>query len=454
MAQSEEARRAMRIACPADEGAFLRDYAATARLRALPKAQLHMHGDAILRPRRICDALAAFNASPEPRLARARAELGAEAAAGSVRAQHLLPLLDRPTLAMPGPLWTPDGRVATCTLRQFDDACPIAGATGWNDDGELWHGMGGSRDMALVVSIAGASARSAEAWAEASEDAVREGIRWVEYAVGGPADDAAGAVRIRAEAWTEWRDGLLALRQHALDAVPEVGIALVVCPSTPSGAYAAAFAAHLRAEPDGRLREAVRGVGQVGASDPAERVEAYAIFRAAGLVAVNVHAGEWTVARPALVAQSRASVRSAVEVAGARRIGHGIIAAGDAELCALLRERNVCLEVCLLSNRALDNCPLGLAHHPLPALLAAGVPCCLATDNAYKLAAPNAMGLVREYQCAAELLGLDARSLAALAAASFEHSLAPAHVKARALADIGAWLNREERAAAGLAAVE
>ncbi len=69
-------------------------------------------------------------------------------------------------------------------------------------------------------------------------------------------------------------------------------------------------------------------------------VDAFAWARSAGLFAV-AHAGE---------AAGVQSVRTAVELLGARRIGHGIAALDDPATLELLARENVALEVCPTSN--------------------------------------------------------------------------------------------------------
>jgi adenosine deaminase len=76
---------------------------------------------------------------------------------------------------------------------------------------------------------------------------------------------------------------------------------------------------------------------------------------AAGLPAVP-HAGEGAGAD---------SVRSCVELLGARRINHGIRAVEDPAVVELLVARGVSLDVCPTSNVALQVVP-SLASHPLP----------------------------------------------------------------------------------------
>jgi adenine deaminase len=67
-----------------------------------------------------------------------------------------------------------------------------------------------------------------------------------------------------------------------------------------------------------------------------------------------------------------AYVREAVEVCGVDRIDHGIACLADPELVGVLRERQLPLTVCPLSNLRLKVVP-DLARHPLRRMLAAGL---------------------------------------------------------------------------------
>lgn len=97
---------------------------------------------------------------------------------------------------------------------------------------------------------------------------------------------------------------------------------------------------------------------------------AFAAARDAGL-RVTVHAGE---------AAGPQSVRAAVEHLGAERIGHGVRSAEDPALLEELARRGVTLEVALTSNTQTGAAP-GYRDHQIHALLAAGVPVTLNTDN-------------------------------------------------------------------------
>jgi adenosine deaminase len=83
------------------------------------------------------------------------------------------------------------------------------------------------------------------------------------------------------------------------------------------------------------------------------------------------HAGE---------SSGAAGVRAAVEILGAERIDHGIRAIEDPEVVRLLADRRIPLDVCPMSNVTLGIVP-SLAEHPIDALLSAGVPCSVNTDD-------------------------------------------------------------------------
>jgi aminodeoxyfutalosine deaminase len=102
----------------------------------------------------------------------------------------------------------------------------------------------------------------------------------------------------------------------------------------------------------------------------ADYAPAFRAARDAGLHSVP-HAGETV---------GPGEVWAALGELGAERIGHGIGAAADPALLAHLARRGITLEVCPTSN-VCTGAVSSLAEHPLPALLAAGVPVTLATDD-------------------------------------------------------------------------
>lgn len=146
--------------------------------------------------------------------------------------------------------------------------------------------------------------------------------------------------------------------------------------------------------------------------------------RDAGLRLVH-HAGETSGA---------ASIREALTVGHAERLGHGIRVLDDPDLVAAVRERRIPLEVCPFSNVM-----LGLvdspALHPLPRLREAGLVVTLNTDGE--------TSLLSEYEQARDLFGYGDAVMAELATASIDASFASAATKARVRREIGAWMVQE-----------
>jgi aminodeoxyfutalosine deaminase len=146
--------------------------------------------------------------------------------------------------------------------------------------------------------------------------------------------------------------------------------------------------------------------------------------RAAGLHSVP-HAGETT---------GPETVWDAVLNLGAERIEHGITAARDPRLLAHLAEHQITLDVCPTSNVALGVVP-AMEQHPLPALVAAGVPVSINSDD------PPMFGttLNQEYAIAARRLGLDEAGVLSLAAAAVAGSFASDATKAMLRAELSAY---------------
>jgi adenosine deaminase len=150
-------------------------------------------------------------------------------------------------------------------------------------------------------------------------------------------------------------------------------------------------------------------------------------FRAAiaeGLHSVP-HAGEST---------GPETIWDALTHLGAERIGHGISAAQDPRLLEHLRDAAIPLEVCPTSNVRTRSVP-SLAEHPLPALVAAGVPVTINSDDPPMFATT----LNHEYEVAAELLGLDAVGVAELARAGVRASFLDDAGKAALIREIDAY---------------
>jgi adenosine deaminase len=176
-------------------------------------------------------------------------------------------------------------------------------------------------------------------------------------------------------------------------------------------------------------RFAGRGVVGFGLSNDETRGDtlafrkAFRLAREVGLLSVP-HAGELRGPR---------SVRDAVEVLGAQRLGHGVRVVEDPALVALLAERQVVCEICPSSNEALGVLPL--EQSPVRELRAAGVPVALGADDPLLFRS----GLVEQYAAARDVLGLDDPELADLAACSIRGSCAPSDLQGQLLAGVAAW---------------
>jgi adenosine deaminase len=145
--------------------------------------------------------------------------------------------------------------------------------------------------------------------------------------------------------------------------------------------------------------------------NPASRhAEAFRYARENNL-AVTVHAGEGDGAE---------SVREAVHICGANRIGHGTRLIEDPDLTQYVNDRRIALEVCLTSNvqtRVADS----YASHPFREYFDRGLNVTLNTDNRLM----SATTLTDEYVYAAEHLGFTVEELAGIALNGFESAFLP-----------------------------
>jgi adenosine deaminase/aminodeoxyfutalosine deaminase len=203
----------------------------------------------------------------------------------------------------------------------------------------------------------------------------------------------------------------------------DFGIRLRWCFDIPGEAGSAAgdvtLDAALRVQPDGLVSF---GLGGPEIGVPRELfAEHFRAARAAGLHSVP-HAGEST---------GPESVWAALDVLGAVRIGHGISAVHDPALLTRLRDEAIVLEVCPTSN-VCTRSVASLAEHPLPALVAAGVPVTINSDDPPMFSTT----LNNEYAVAAELLGLDESGVTELARAAVRASFLTESGKAELLGEI------------------
>jgi adenosine deaminase len=169
-----------------------------------------------------------------------------------------------------------------------------------------------------------------------------------------------------------------------------------------------------------RLRWIFDAIRQFGAEHARQVLEFAARYRPMGVVAIGIGGDERRGAAELFADVYRAardaglhttahagetcpaqSIRQAVELLGAERIGHGLTAARDPEVMALLRERAVPVEVCLSSNVS-TGVLATIGDHPLERFLAEGLTVTINSDD------PAMFGtsLTRELEVAAENFSL------------------------------------------------
>ena len=126
---------------------------------------------------------------------------------------------------------------------------------------------------------------------------------------------------------------------------------------------------------------------------------------------VTVHAGE---------GDGVESVRQAVHICGANRIGHGTRLIEDPDLTQYVNDRRIALEVCLTSN-VQTRVTESYETHPLREYFDRGLNVTLNTDNRLM----SGTTLTDEYVHAAEHLGFTVDELAGIALNGFESAFLP-----------------------------
>jgi adenosine deaminase/aminodeoxyfutalosine deaminase len=224
-------------------------------------------------------------------------------------------------------------------------------------------------------------------------DMARQNVRYAELTLTPYSSIIRG---IPAEAFCE------AVEDARRRAATEFGVQLAWCFDIPGEAGIPAadvtLETALKIRPDGLVSF---GLGGPEAGVPRAQFQPhFDAARADGLHSVP-HAGEST---------GPQTIWDALAYLGAERVGHGIAAAHDERLMTHLREHSIVLEVCPTSNVCTRSVP-SLAEHPLPVLVANGVPVTINSDDPPMFSTT----LNNEYAVAAELLELDERGVAELA---------------------------------------
>ncbi len=150
-----------------------------------------------------------------------------------------------------------------------------------------------------------------------------------------------------------------------------------------------------------------------------DHLEALRVAEAGGLP-ITIHAGEGF---------GPDSIRQAIELGGALRIGHGTRLGEDPDLLSHVRDTGLVLEVCLTSNVQTRVAP-SYAEHPLRPFFDAGVRVSLCTDNRLM----SGVTLTDEYEHARDDLGFTWPELIAVARSGFESAFADDDVRGELLA--------------------
>ena len=133
--------------------------------------------------------------------------------------------------------------------------------------------------------------------------------------------------------------------------------------------------------------------------------------------------------------EGASSIRGAVRRLRAERIGHGIRILEDPALVAEVVELGIALDVCPTSNLK-TRVVSSIEHHPLPALLDAGLRCTLASDDPTMFGSP----IAGEYELCRRAFGFDDERLAELARSGVRASFASAGLQAELELGIDQWL--------------
>jgi adenosine deaminase len=252
---------------------------------------------------------------------------------------------------------------------------------------------------------------------ELVEDASAEGIRYLEVrfcpALHGPEVSLDGALEAVL-------DGLAAGERQTGTVARLIACGLRSLPPQVSVTIARAAARYVDA---GVVAFDLAGAE---AGHPAQdHADAFAEARKAGL-RITCHAGE---------AAGPESIRAALTVCGAERIGHGVRLREDPALEAEVADRRIPLEMCLTSNLHTHAVPR-LEDHPARRYLSLGIPVTLNTDSRLM----DRTTLVNEYWVAHTVLGFTPEELVQVADHAFAHAFLPDPDRRRLRAAVAAGL--------------
>ncbi len=253
---------------------------------------------------------------------------------------------------------------------------------------------------------------------EFCEDEAAQGVRYAEVSFSLPD---------HRERMPDWDEPLVAVLEGVAEGGVRFGIVCRVYVDVVRG-IDLAFSRRAMEVAAAHREEGVIGIGLGGEErfPPEPYADIFREGRARGLHAIP-HAGE---------THGPDSIRGAIEALGAERIGHGIGILQDPALVEEVRERGIGLDVCPTSNAMTRSVP-SLEQHPLPAMLAAGLRCTLASDDPSMFHA----FLGEEYELCRRVFGMDDAAIADLARSGVQASFAPDQLKAELESGIDAWLD-------------
>ena len=194
--------------------------------------------------------------------------------------------------------------------------------------------------------------------------------------------------------------------------------AVIVCALRSLSAYASREMADLAISYLGRGVCALDLAGAEAGHPVRDHLQALRAASLAGLP-ITIHAGEGF---------GSASIREAIELGGASRVGHGTRLVEDPELLRTVREAGIPLEVCLTSN-VQTGVVSSYETHPVRRYFDEGIRVCLCTDNRLM----SGVTLSREYWHAHDELGFSWSELEQIARSGFENVFAGADVRASLL---------------------
>ncbi len=231
--------------------------------------------------------------------------------------------------------------------------------------------------------------------------------------------------------WNAWRgreldllDGLAAGFDEAeQDGLCTVGIAYSLLRAQSAADAEAVVRGILERRPRRVVALSVDGDEKVSGRTGEKFRDAFALAAAGGLRR-TVHAGE---------SSGPEGVWDAIDLLQAERIDHGVRAVEDPALLERLVADGISLGVCPRSNVTLGISP-SWREHPLPRLLDAGVLVTLNTDDP----APLGSTLESDWAVAAQQFGLGYEDMVGFAARSIDASFADDDLKARLHAELAA----------------